>query len=188
MLFSCFKLVKNDLGINLIFKNDDLKFFSFFFCEFRSITRSYYRNSVGALFLYDITNYESFVHTSDWLEEARKQIEPNNAIFMLVGTKIDKDHIREVQTMEAQQFADYHNLLFIETSSKSGHNVEKGFNQIGSEIYRMLEEGKFKVQEGWDGIKSGYIRTHATPAPSLQLTEQKQDNNRQQQAKKSCCS
>ena len=63
--------------------------------RFRSITRSYYRNSVGALLLFDTTNYDSFEHINDWLQEAKKQIEPNNAIFMLVGTKVDKEHLRE---------------------------------------------------------------------------------------------
>ena len=55
--------------------------------RFRSITRSYYRNSVGALLLYDSTNYDSFEHVNDWLQEARKQIEPHQSVFILVGTK-----------------------------------------------------------------------------------------------------
>lgn len=55
--------------------------------RFRSITRSYYRNSVGALLLYDTTNYESFEHVNDWLQEAKKQIEPHQSVFCLVGTK-----------------------------------------------------------------------------------------------------
>ncbi len=45
-----------------------------------------------------------------------------------------------------QQFADYHNLLYIETSSKTGHNVEKTFNEIALKIYELLEEGKVKIQ------------------------------------------
>jgi GTPase SAR1 family protein len=47
------------------------------------------------LLLFDTTNYDSFDHVNEWLQEAKKQIEPNNAIFMLVGTKVDKDNQRE---------------------------------------------------------------------------------------------
>ncbi len=141
------------------------------------------------MLLYDITSYESFEHVNDWFIEARKQIEPLDAIFMLVGCKSDKEHIREVQTTDAQQFADHHNLLFIETSSKSGYNVENAFNLIGAEVYKKLEEGKFKVQEGWDGIKSGYMRTNLQQ-PQLKLTEQQQKSLKDSQvdAKKGCCS
>ena len=71
--------------------------------RFRSITRSYYRNSVGALLLYDTTNYDSFEHVADWLAEAKRQIEPNNVIFMLVGTKTDKEHLREVCWIETNK-------------------------------------------------------------------------------------
>lgn len=152
--------------------------------RFRSITRSYYRNCVGALLLYDITNNDSFEHAADWLNEASKQIEPNSAVFMLVGTKKDKEHLREVPHEEAQQFADFHNLLFMETSSKTGLNVENSFKTIASEVSKMLDEGKFKIQEGWDGIKSGYSRPQpAANVARLSLSEQQQD----QSAKKSCC-
>jgi len=157
--------------------------------RFRSITRSYYRNSVGALLLYDITNYDSFEHVSDWLNEAKRQIEPNNAIFILVGTKTDKEQQREVPTEQAQQFADYHNLLFVETSSKQGINVEKAFRDLAIRIYDQLEEGKFKIQEGWDGIKSGYMRS-AARAPNFPLNAHTDDVNGLNNAKESrrgCC-
>lgn len=90
-----------------------------------------------------MTKYDTFEHLNDWLTEAKKQIE-HDAIFMLVGCKSDKEHIREVAQVDAQQFADYHNLLFIETSSKTGNNVEKAFNLIATEVYKRLEDGKFK--------------------------------------------
>lgn len=61
---------------------------------------------------------------------------------------------------QAQQFADYHNLLFLETSSKTGLNVEKSFIDLATKIYDLLEEGKFRIQEGWDGIKSGYMQSN----------------------------
>lgn len=151
---------------------------------------------MGALLLYDITNYDTFEHVADWLQEAQKQIEPNNSIFMLVGTKVDKENLREVPTEQAQQFADYHNLLFLETSSKTGQNVEKTFTELAVKIYDLLEEGKFRIQEGWDGIKSGYMRsTMVAPArtPALNLVEANDQNNNNsssnesKSSKKNCC-
>ena len=62
----------------------------------RSITRAYYRNSVGVLLIYDTTNYVSFTHVTNWLNDARAQIEPYHCVFLLVGTKIDRESERQV--------------------------------------------------------------------------------------------
>lgn len=62
----------------------------------RSITRAYYRNSVGVLLIYDTTNYVSFTHVTSWLNEARAQIQPYQSALLLVGTKIDRESERQV--------------------------------------------------------------------------------------------
>jgi hypothetical protein len=149
-----------------------------------------------------MTNYDSFEHASDWLQEAKRHIEPNISVFMLVGTKHDKEHLREVPIEQAQQFADYHNLSFMETSSKTGHNVEETFLQISRQIYEMLEEGKIKMQDGWDGIKSGYTNRNNNNNNPLNLNDvlsgnntntgtitasSSDDFNEQNKNKKSCC-
>jgi Ras-related protein Rab-39B len=145
------------------------------------------------LLLFDTTNIESFEHVADWLQEARKQIEPNDAVFILVGTKKDKEHSREVPIEQAQQFADYHNLLYIETSSKTGQNVENAFIELSSKIYEQLEKGKFRIQEGWDGIKSGYMKAVVTnpnsntnTRPAISLVDANSIENHKS-SKKSCC-
>lgn len=48
-------------------------------------------------------------------------------IILLVGNKNDLKFEREVTTEEGQEFADKHNLIFFETSAKSGDNVESSF-------------------------------------------------------------
>jgi len=48
-------------------------------------------------------------------------------IMLLVGNKDDLKLEREVSTEEGQEFADKHNLLFMETSAKTGHNIESAF-------------------------------------------------------------
>ncbi|CAF1349130.1 unnamed protein product, partial [Rotaria sordida] len=57
----------------------------------RSITRAYYRNSVGVLLIYDTINYVSFTHVTGWLNEARAQIQPYQSVFLLVCTKLDRE-------------------------------------------------------------------------------------------------
>lgn len=60
-----------------------------FFFSFRSITKSYYRNSVGALLIYDVTKRASFEHIPIWMNDAKRHIEPHRPVFVLVGCKLD---------------------------------------------------------------------------------------------------
>lgn len=68
-----------------------------FFLLRRSITRAYYRNSVGGLLLFDITNRRSFQNVHDWLEEARSHVQPHSIVFLLVGHKCDLEAQRQVR-------------------------------------------------------------------------------------------
>jgi len=128
--------------------------------RFRSITKSYYRNSVGAVLAYDVCNQESFKHIPVWLMEAKRHIEPHQATFILVGCKRDLavQGRREVSEEQGQALADYHGIAFMETSAKLGTNVEEAFTVISDEIYNKLETGEYKVEEGWDGIKAGHFQ------------------------------
>jgi len=132
--------------------------------RFRSITKSYYRNSVGAVLAYDVCNMDSFKHIPTWLHEAKKSIEPHQATFILVGCKSDLavGNNREVPQEQGQNVADYHNIKFLETSAKLGINVEEAFTVISEEIYAKLERGEYKVEEGWDGIKAGFNQRNGT--------------------------
>ena len=46
------------------------------------------------------------------------------AIRLLIGTKIDLESEREVETSEGKELAFKHNMIFEEVSAKSGINVE----------------------------------------------------------------
>ncbi len=55
---------------------------------FKSITRAYYKNSVCAFLVYDITKKESFKSISGWYEECKAQ-SPKTVLIVLVGNKVD---------------------------------------------------------------------------------------------------
>ena len=52
--------------------------------SFRSITRAYYKNSVCALIVYDISNRESFNNIASWIEDCRNQ-SPKTIFIVLIG-------------------------------------------------------------------------------------------------------
>lgn len=56
--------------------------------SFRSITRSYYRGSIGALLVYDVASRASFESVVKWITEIQ-QYGNDKIIIVLVGNKID---------------------------------------------------------------------------------------------------
>jgi len=56
--------------------------------SFRSITKGYYKGSIGAFLVYDVTNKQSFTHVQSWLDELQ-QAGSSSMIVCLVGNKSD---------------------------------------------------------------------------------------------------
>jgi small GTP-binding protein len=59
---------------------------------YRSITRSYYRGTIGAVLVYDITSRGSFNNVLRWIEETRNYATNDKITIMLVGNKADLAH------------------------------------------------------------------------------------------------
>ncbi|MCP9261965.1 Ras-related protein Rab-39B [Dirofilaria immitis] len=132
--------------------------------KFRSITRSYYRNSVGVIIVYDITNRLTFEHVGQWLKEAEQNVggpQPNNCVFQLIGHKADLDDERQVMYEEGEYFAKYNKIKFWKLQQ-----LRESFKMIAREICDRIENGQLRVVDGWEGIRSGMIRTR-----SLSLSE-----------------
>ncbi|KAJ8768110.1 hypothetical protein K2173_021050 [Erythroxylum novogranatense] len=107
--------------------------------RYRAITSAYYRGALGALLVYDVTKPTTFENVSRWLKELRDHAD-SNIVIMLIGNKTDLKHLRAVATEDAQSYAEKEGLSFIETSALEATNVEKAFQTILSEIYRIISK------------------------------------------------
>ncbi|KAK9477638.1 ras family-domain-containing protein [Lipomyces japonicus] len=105
--------------------------------RYRAITSAYYRGAVGALLVYDISKNNTYENVTRWLKELRDHAD-SNIVIMLVGNKSDLKDLRAVPTDEAKNFAAENNLSFIETSALNSSNVEAAFQNILTEIYRIV--------------------------------------------------
>ncbi|PIA14288.1 small GTP binding protein RAB6A [Coemansia reversa NRRL 1564] len=97
--------------------------------RFRSLVPSYIRDSSVALVVYDITNREGFAQTSKWIDIVHAE-RGNDVLIVLVGNKADLKDGREVATKEGEDKARDLNVMFMETSAKSGHNVKALFKKV----------------------------------------------------------
>ena len=117
--------------------------------RFRSMALNYINNSHGFIFIYDITNIESFNNVLNWINLALEK--NNNSIAnFLVGNKSDKESERKVTQKEAENLAKEKKLYFLETSAKTDNNVEKLFYY---DLYRMIEYYKKNKYEEKEEIR-----------------------------------
>lgn len=61
----------------------------------------YYRNAVGGMIVYSVTDRNSFDHLEKWLEELTNNADPG-ILVMLVGNKSDMESARKVTTQEGK--------------------------------------------------------------------------------------
>ena len=116
--------------------------------KFKSLIPMYIRDANIILVVYDITNKDSFIHTEHWVNET-KDLKREDAIFVLVGNKIDLEENRIVSTKEAEDFATEKGFLFYEVSAKTGEKVEDLFNnKIYPEMARKYNIGDEDEENG----------------------------------------
>lgn len=118
------------------------------------MTRSYYRGAAGALLVYDTTSRDSFNALTNWLNDARTLASPN-IVILLVGNKKDLEESREVTMLEASNFAQENDLIFLETSAKTGDNVEEAFLKCSKTILAKIEAGELDPERIGSGIQYG---------------------------------
>ena len=96
----------------------------------------------AAIFVYDICNFDSFNEIPDYIERCKKNAS-KDILMVLVGTKLDLKEERMVSTEEGKKFAEENEMLFFETSAKTGENVEKLFAKSVKKIYKIKKKKNF---------------------------------------------
>lgn len=99
--------------------------------RFKSLRRSFYKGTDGALLVFDLSRANTFYKLKDWLTDMSSIIQKKIPI-VIIGNKTDLiPEIGEViNRNEPKQFAEREESIYIETSAKTGDNVEKAFSEL----------------------------------------------------------
>ncbi|GAB1295571.1 Ras-related protein Rab-21 [Apodemus speciosus] len=92
--------------------------------RFHALGPIYYRDSNGAILVYDITDEDSFQKVKNWVKELRKML-GNEICLCIVGNKIDLEKERHVSIQEAESG-------MIETAQVDERAKGNGSSQAGA--------------------------------------------------------
>ena len=110
--------------------------------KYKAITSCYYRNTDGIIFVYDVTNKDSFRNINKWLKDVNEF--NNNFKGALAGNKIDLKDIRVINKEDMEKYADEQQIKSFEVSAKEGTNVEELFKYLAELIISNMTEEEIK--------------------------------------------
>lgn len=125
------------------------------------MTPIYYRDAKGVILVYDITNPNSFIRVTKWVEEL--SLYNKEAKMLFVGNKIDTNNW-QIKQKECLDYATEHNSHHFFSSAKNGMNIKEIFEYMTEELITQSQKNCNSKTETKIGI-----------------------NKESNQASKSCC-
>ncbi|KAL9644978.1 hypothetical protein ABK040_004471 [Willaertia magna] len=111
--------------------------------RFNSIVVSYYRGVNGIFVVFDLTNEQSFVNLTKWIQQIKSNAS-ENVVIMLVGNKSDLVHKRVIDRSRAEEFAKQCSIPYFETSAKDASGVKDAFDQM---VEKLIQAGNYAESE-----------------------------------------
>ena len=143
--------------------------------KYRSLIPLYTKDAHIIFLIYDISNYDSFTNVEKWYDSL-SNVNKEEAIFFLVGNKVDLVEERKVKEEEGKEFADQHNFIFQEMSALTGDGIQELFmNKLLTQIRtHLLNKDKFNQEQEEENLR-------------LKLQGNSEKILRNQKNKKCCC-
>ncbi|KAK5888407.1 hypothetical protein CesoFtcFv8_014505 [Champsocephalus esox] len=147
--------------------------------KFKCIATAYYRGAQVIITVFDMADIKSLDHTSQWLEEAMRENEPDSCFIFLVGTKSDLMPLEERQRTEqdAIRIAREMHAEFWAVSSKTGENVQGFFFRVAALAFE-----KCMLKDMENGAPASIGCGNSIKSDRANLEEAAQ-----QDTKRSCC-
>ncbi len=98
----------------------------------------YYRGSSGGILVYDVTRRRTFIVLEEWLEELYKAL-GKHIPLVLVANKTDLPD-RVVEPSEGREFADSHNMPYLESSAKTGEGIVDIFSDLAEVLVKSRDK------------------------------------------------
>ncbi|KAK7832688.1 hypothetical protein U0070_026884 [Myodes glareolus] len=160
--------------------------------RFRSLTTAFFRDAMGFLLLFDLTNEQSFLNVRNWISQLQMHAYCENPDIVLCGNKSDLEDQRAVKEEEARELAEKYGMEetkkmgngtkgqlddtcvlcripYFETSAANGTNINQAIEMLLDLIMKRMERC---VDKSW--IPEGVVRSNGhTSADQLSAEKEK---------------
>ncbi|KAI6651507.1 Ras-related protein Rab-21-like [Oopsacas minuta] len=137
--------------------------------KFHAIAPIYYRDSRGAILVYDITDANSFDRVKIWVKELRRMC-GSDLVLAIVGNKTDMERDRHVQEQNAIEYAGQVGAKHFHCSAKLNKGIEELFLDLTRRLISSQGESNYNA------------RSPTRPQPSLDIVDDTPEEKRN-----SCC-
>lgn len=113
--------------------------------RFHAVGPLYYRDSNGALLVYDVTDPDSLTKVKVWIKELRKVL-GNDVCIAIIGNKIDllsgieRDQMNNALISEAQSYATTAGATHYCTSAKTNYGIDDVFLNLTKRMFKLIIE------------------------------------------------
>mmetsp|Transcript_21102 Transcript_21102/g.59314 ORF Transcript_21102/g.59314 Transcript_21102/m.59314 type:complete len:200 (-) Transcript_21102:67-666(-) len=123
--------------------------------RYKSLAPMYYRGAAAAVVVFDITSSESFEAAKLWVVE----LQGVASLVALAGNKSDLGDARAVRPDTARAYAEEAGILYVETSAKTGENVDAMFREIAARLPEQPADGD---KDRRPAAAGGRVEIHAS--------------------------
>lgn len=118
--------------------------------RFRSLTSSFFRDAMGFLLVFDLTNESSFHHINDWLVQLHTHCYNEQPPVVIVGNKVDLERV--VERESAEHLTTELGFKYIESSAMDNINVNEAVGALLELVLKNTIEN-----DGARDKDSGYL-------------------------------
>lgn len=105
--------------------------------RFRKMVHSHCKGANGIMLVYDVGEERSIDNLKEWLSDLNANAK--DVPIILVGNKCDIE-TRQISEEEGRELSETYKVPWIETSAKTGLNVELSFDNLLNEILKKEKE------------------------------------------------
>uniref|UniRef100_A0A3P9C8D0 small monomeric GTPase n=1 Tax=Maylandia zebra TaxID=106582 RepID=A0A3P9C8D0_9CICH len=114
--------------------------------RFRSLTTAFFRDAMGFLLMFDLTNQQSFLNVRNWMSQLQANAYCESPDVVLVGTKADVRDMRSVHARQARDLADRYGIPYFETSAVTGADVDLAVTTLLNLVMKRMEQSTYGGQ------------------------------------------
>lgn len=109
--------------------------------KFKFLRKEFYEGANGALAIFDLTQLKTYEAIEGWLSEMFEILE-EDIPFIITGNKVDliEEVNRSIDRDTVKEYAENKNSIYIETSAKSGENVEEAFKELTQRMIKRTSK------------------------------------------------